>query len=100
MTDKTATETFFGKEKADKDKLFTGGLNEIQARHIDFFKARPPHWTHEQHDLIKHHVMTMTVGTNISLGFPREKKNDDKLRSDIKNEVIALFQQVYGTQQP
>ncbi len=88
MANENYTEIILGKKLSE----FKSGLNQIEQRHIEYFKPRKSRIKHlDQYKLISHCDFTNFVGPTT----PQLKVVDPDLDQEILNEVMELFDKVF-----
>ena len=91
MSDISTDELFYGKEVAEKAKLFKAELDAIDEKHKDFFKERKSHLASQEHDSSHNHCFTYNDRSTITFNF-----TDDVLPEHIKQDCRDAFKKVYG----
>lgn len=86
-----STEFFYGKEIAEKEKLFKDELSKIEANNIEYFKSRKPFFKDEEHDKLSNHYIIVTEKDRVMFNFVP----DSSLSEDIKQQVSDAFERVY-----
>jgi hypothetical protein len=90
--DKSILETLFGKDRFEKSEKLKQSLLEIEGKHIEFFKSRPPKFEGELHDRIHNHRLMWEENSIIKFGFEK----DSTLPPSIQNECINCFKEIYN----
>jgi len=92
MENKSLTEILHGKEYADLIKQFDQGVEEIEKKHINFFKERTSTLPTQKHDKLNNHFFTYKNWSGMYMGI---NKNSE-LPLHIKAEVESLFNQIFN----
>ena len=71
----------------ERDKKFKKGLIEIDEKHIEYFKPRPPKYQSQKHDGVINHFMTQ----NTSPGQIVLNVHSTELPLAIKEDLLSLF---------
>ena len=88
----SVTKELYGEEYKNRDETFKQGVEDIETRHIDFFKKRESRLTQDPHDKLRNHFIIYTGKGRISIGF--DKQSD--VPQHIQNEVLELFEQIWN----
>jgi hypothetical protein len=91
MTSDEMNELFYGKDIADKAKLFKEELNKVEENNFEYFKSQRSKFASEEHDKLGNHYMIYTANSRVTFNF----LPDSKLLQSIKDECIEAFKRVY-----
>ena len=82
---------FHGKQIDEKSKLFDELLQEINNKHIDYFKSRKSPFTSDKNDNIRNHCGFTIFDNVVNIMFP-DKDTPDY----IKQECIEAFNKSFN----
>ncbi|MFV7234725.1 hypothetical protein [Flavobacterium sp. ZB4R12] len=71
-----------------RNENFEIGLIELDEKHIEYFKPRPPRFFSQKHDHIVNHFMIINTGIN-----PAIKIISNELPKEIMDDLLNLFHQ-------
>lgn len=83
-------EMFYGKEMAEKSKLFQSELEVINNKHEDFFKERKSHLSSQEHDTLFNHCVTHIASGTIRFFFI-----DQEIPEYIMKECNDAFNRIF-----
>lgn len=86
------TEELYGEDYKNKDEAFKQGVEEIEDKHINFFKERESRLSQDSHDKLRNHFIIYTGNGRISIGFNKESD----VPEHIQNEVLELFEKIWN----
>lgn len=81
-------------EMQQKEKLFTKLIHELEDKHRDYFAKKTARDKHE-HDRISNHFFLRKDGDNTGADLLWLDGSD--LRSDIKEEVQKIYNQIFNS---
>ena len=85
-------EYLYGEEFHKKDKEFTEALSQIEKKHIEFFKNRPPKFKSDEHDRLQNHWIMINDNQNVKFGFD----NNSDIPEYIKVECLQAFKKIFS----
>ena len=80
-------EQLYGKEFNDQQELLKADLENIETKHIEWFKARKGKMPSDEHDKLHDHYKMNWNVNGIGFGF----RKDSPLPKDIINECMKAF---------
>ena len=85
------SEFIYGEEYAEKNQAFEKAIEDIEEKHLDFFKNRPAQNETEQHDRLHNHYALRTASGQVSFKF----SDGSDLPANIKQECLDAFNRIW-----